>query len=188
MLEEKEIIERLAFYLNKKRIEHTLGVRDVAERLANQYGADVKKVRIASLLHDIARDLSLDEMVKLVNSENNNLNKAVLKNPLLLHAYAGVIIAKRDFGIDDIEILNAIRYHTTGKKNMDLIAKIVFIADYIEPDRSFRGVKKARKMAFRDIKETLLYIYKSLIKHLVSQKRYICIDTIEAYNCLVFTD
>ncbi len=180
-----KIIDKLPEYISEPRLRHTLGVEKTAVNLAGLYGADPEKVRLAALLHDIARDMKADELVRLVVNGSYNLDEKVYSNPVLLHAPAGAEIAKRDFKIEDPEILEAIRYHTTGRENMSIVSSIVFIADYIEPGRKFRGVKTARRLARKSIEKTLLYIYKSLIRHLVSNERYICIETIKAYNTLV---
>ena len=179
------ILKRLPEYINENRIKHSIGVKDTAVELAEIYGADKKKAEIAALLHDVARDLELDEMIKICSDKINNINKIVRENGALLHPYASRVIAERDFKIADVDILNAIENHTTGSKDMNLLDKIIFVADYIEPNRKFRGVKKARMLAYKNINNALLYIYKSVLIYLLREFRYICIETVEGYNSVL---
>jgi len=181
-----EIKDRLHGYITGQRLIHSFGVVDTAVRLALRYGCDPVKAEVAALLHDIARDIPLIKMKRLVEDERGiRPDDVVMENPLLLHAYAGKVIACKDFGINDGEILEAIELHTTGGASMGLLSRIVFIADYIEPSRNFRGVKKARMLAEKNLDSTLRYIYRSLLKHLLSQNRYICSNTLDGYNEIV---
>jgi len=179
------ILIKLPKYINEDRLKHSIGVKDTAVKLARIYGADKKKAEIAGLLHDVARDMKLDKMVELCPDKLNRINKIIRKNSSLLHPYAGRVIAEKDFEIDDMDILNAIEKHTTGSKDMNLLDKIIFVADYIEPNRAFRGVKNARVLAYKDLDKAMLYIYKSLLIYLLKESRYICIETLEGYNSIL---
>ena len=181
----EDLYKKLTKYVTQDRLKHSVGVMKTAASLAELYKADKKKAEIAGLLHDVARDLKLEDMLSLCSDRIDKTNKYVKNNKLLLHACAGRIIAERDFGINDADILSAIEKHTTGSKDMNLLDKIIFVADYVEPTRSFRGVKKARKLAYRDLNRAMLYIYRSILIYLLRKNRYICIETLEGYNSVL---
>ena len=190
-----ELLEReLRGRIPRPRFLHSIGVRDTAVTLAGMYGCDEDKAGIAGLLHDIARDMPLSVMQGIVMPgilkkqrlrglpEENPLQDAVFSSPGLLHSYAGRIIARRDFDIRDENILRSIELHTTGGERMTILNKVVFVADYIEPGRGFRGVKTARAFAGQSLDKAMLYIFKSMFRKLVSEGVFICIDSLLGYN------
>ncbi|MFW6138005.1 MAG: bis(5'-nucleosyl)-tetraphosphatase (symmetrical) YqeK [Spirochaetota bacterium] len=181
------IESKLREYVTPERYEHTLNVRNTALRLGEKYGGGLNKIEIASLLHDVARDLSLERMQRLVKEEQLDPGEAafIYNSPLLLHSYAGKEIARRDFMIRDPDILEAVRVHTAGARSMGIIARIVFVADYIEPGRTFRGIKRARELAGYSLERVMLYIYKTVMKRLLQNNRFLCQDTLFGYNELV---
>jgi predicted HD superfamily hydrolase involved in NAD metabolism len=182
-----DINQRVRKFLSPQRWEHTVGVRDTAVNLAERYGCDVEKAEIAALLHDIARDLSVDRMVKILKGFNpeKKLPKKYLHEPLVLHGQAGRVIAERQFGIRDAGILRSIELHTTGGPSMGLLDRVLFVADYIEPGRTMRGVKTARRIAFRNLEEAMIYILKSVFRYLLAEDRLIIGDTLYAYNEII---
>lgn len=172
--------EKVERYMTAERFEHARRVRDTAVMLARRYGFDETKAGVAGLLHDVARDMPLEEMKLMVKNAGNVPD--VLETASLLHASAGVVISRTEFGIEDKDILKSIELHTTGGMGMSMLDKIVFVADFIEPGRSFRGVKAARKTAFTDIDRTTFRILRFLLRHLVYRQKYICENTVFAYN------
>lgn len=163
-----------------KRYEHTLGVSYTAAALAMCYGEDIIKAELAGLLHDCAKrfkSAALKEMMRGFNDPY--VDKAYVKEvadraPQILHAIYGPYLAKKDYNIDDEEVLSAIRWHTTGKKNMSMLEKIVFVADYIEPNRSeIPDLDKIRVMAFKDISHTVKEIANATIGYLKGQNVYV---------------
>jgi len=183
----ENLYERVSNYVTSKRLEHIFGVMKTAGELAERYGADKRKAEIAGLLHDVARDLELKEMISLCKEKYDDLDEFKKKNKFLLHACAGRVLVEKEFGINDPDILSAIEKHTTGSKNMSLIDKIIFVSDYIEPSRSFRGVKKARLLARKNLDRTMLYIYQSVLIYLLRELKYICIETLEGYNSVLMS-
>lgn len=152
---------------DKKRYEHTLGVTYTAACLAMRYDIDVERAETAGLLHDCAKCLSNDKKIKLCKMQSIEINMTEAKNPFLLHAKAGAYLAEHKYGIQDEDILNAIRYHTTGRPGMSMLEKIVFIADYIEPNRTHTSKLPAlRKLAFEDLDKALLEILKHTLLYL----------------------
>ncbi|UCB45426.1 MAG: bis(5'-nucleosyl)-tetraphosphatase (symmetrical) YqeK [Spirochaetota bacterium] len=180
----KSIEKGIRSYITEERFSHSQGVRDTAVSLAIRYQCDEEKASIAALLHDVARDLSLERMQRIVKSNCGAIyaSDIVFNNPGLLHARAGRIIAQEEFDVQDEDILQSIELHTTGGEGMSLLNKVVFIADYTEPGRKFRGVGEARKLARRSIDETVLYIFKSMISKLIQKGVYICKETLLGYN------
>ena len=166
-LTEDEMLSLLRLELKPKRIVHSLGVRDTAVELAKIHGYDENKARLAGLMHDCAKYLSLEDKLELCRKYEYPVSEIELKNPELLHAKAGAAYANAKYKITDPEILDAIYYHTTGKPAMDPISLIIFISDYIEPGRhhsdkldDFRKLAKEslEKCAGRILEETLIYL------------------------------
>ena len=152
MLSFEQMRSKLAASLNEHRYLHSIGVMDTAVELAHQFGADVEKCRIAGLLHDCAKKLSVSEMLDAIKQADVELYPGEADYPQLLHAPAGRALAMTEYGVDDEEILSAIRCHTVGSKNMSLIDTIIFVADFIEPNRKpFDGLERVRQAARTDL-------------------------------------
>ncbi len=142
-------------YLKPKRMPHVLGTEQEAVCLAERYGADVTKARIAALLHDCTKKLDMDEQLALCRQYAIPLDELEQKALKLLHSKTGAAIARDVFAVDD-EVYNAILYHTTGKPDMTLLEKIIYLADYIEPTRDFPGVETLRRTVYEDLDRGLL--------------------------------
>lgn len=148
------------------RFNHTLEVVKIAELLANKYHADIEKVKIAAILHDVTKYDAVENHQLLMKSHFNNDDCIHWPKPIW-HALSAVIYAKDTLGITDVEILNAIKYHTTGRPNMSLIEKIIFVADFIEPTRKFDN-SVFRNAAFNDLDLAVFMILKSQNDYLIS--------------------
>lgn len=166
--------------LPKKRYEHTLGVAYTAAALAMCYGEDILKAELAGILHDVAKAKKSfelkDYMKEYIDPYTDGDYVALIadKAPQILHAVYAPYLAKKDYKIEDKDILSAIRWHTTGKKDMTMLEKIVFVADYIEPNRKkLPDLDRIRTLSFHDISEALKVIAKSTIEYLGSQGMYI---------------
>ena len=161
------MIEILRAKLKPSRFEHSLGVADTAVRLAEHYGADAGKARLAGLLHDCAKNMSDSELIGYCHERNIGIEECELRAPQLLHAKAGACRARELFGIEDEEILQAVRYHTTGKADMSFLEKVIFIADYIEPGRyKAKNLDTIRHTAFIDLDECVYMIMKDTLEYL----------------------
>jgi predicted HD superfamily hydrolase involved in NAD metabolism len=123
--------------LSKKRYRHSLSCAAYAARLSRRFGIDRKKSYLAAIAHDIARELPHARMIKMAKADGGKLKKLEIKKPVLVHGRAAALLLKENFNIDDIEILDAVRYHTLGTEEMGPVLKIVFISDYLEPGRKF---------------------------------------------------
>jgi len=151
--------------LSSKRFQHTLGVLEEAEKLAKHYKADIVKVRWAALLHDCAKQYSADKKRALCAMWDIPLDEVLSSQISLTHGLIGAESARRDFYIDDSEIIQAIKYHTTGHKKMTLLDKIIMLADYIEPHREFyEGLDEMRKYAYINMDKALYIGTKATIK------------------------
>jgi predicted HD superfamily hydrolase involved in NAD metabolism len=179
-----DIETKLAKIMLNERYEHSLRVRDTAVRLAGLYSCSKEKAKIASLLHDVARDMPLDDMQRILRKSGSHteISNSIFQSHQLLHAYAGKEIAEKQFGINDADVLKSIELHTTGGESMSVLDKVLFVADYIEPGRIFRGVEEGRRLAFLDLDKAVLYIFKSLIGDLLKRELFICKPTLEGYN------
>ena len=142
-------------YLKPKRMPHVLGTEQEAVRLAERYGADVTKARVAALLHDCTKKLDMAEQLALCERYRIPLDELEQRALKLLHSKTGAAIARDVFAVDD-EVYNAILYHTTGKPDMTLLEKIIYLADYIEPTRDFPGVEELRRTVYEDLDRGLL--------------------------------
>lgn len=166
-----KIRKELEKKLDSKRYEHTLGVAYTAAALAMKYGEDPNKAILAGLLHDCAKCMSNEKRIKICREHQIPINEAEQKNPFLLHAKAGSFLAEKKYGVSDRDVLNAVLYHTTGRPEMTLLEKIIYIADYMEPGRKQAPrLEEIRKMAFEDLDRALLWILEDTLHYLESGK------------------
>ena len=153
--------------LNEDRFEHTLGVMYTAESLAMRYGVDMTKAAVAGLLHDCAKCIPNAQKIKMCKKNDIEITEMEEKNPSLLHAKLGAYLAEEEYGIDDPEILSAIQWHTTGKPDMSMLDIIIYMADYIEPNRDKApNLKQIRKLCFENIEEALYQVLEGTLEYL----------------------
>ena len=173
---------KLKEMLGEERLEHSVNTSKIARKLAIKYDYDADKAEVAGLLHDCAKDLDYKILEKIVLEYNIKLDEIVQKIPKLLHPLAGVVIAKKEFNIQDPVILKAIKTHSTGAAQMSLLDKIIYLSDKIEPLRNMSGVEEVRKMAEIDLdRATLMALDKGLL-YLISKNLFIHPISIEARN------
>ena len=168
--------------LNEKRYYHSLCVADEAVRLAKKYGANTEKAYLAGLLHDITKNASAQEHLHIFNSFGIMLNSVEQNAEKLWHAISGAAYVEHLLGIDDREIIDSIRYHTTARGNMTLLDKVLYLADFTSIDRDYDDVDVMRKLVDKSMNEALLYALSYSIKDLISSGRVLHLDTINAYN------
>lgn len=167
--------------LTKDRYEHTIRVYETAMQLAKKYGASIEKVSQAALLHDIAKCEPVENLQEAIYTYH--LPASLLEfNEELWHGPVGAKWLAEKFKIDDEEVFNSIYYHTTGRANMSLVELIIFVADYIEPGRSFPGVEEVRELARADIKQAAQKALQNTLIFLISKNATVHPDTIAAYN------
>lgn len=166
-MERSDIKKDLQKLLKPGRYEHTMGVEYTACCLAMRYGADMKKADMAGLLHDCAKYLTSAQKLDYADRYGISVSEYERMNPELLHAKLGAYIARDRYGVDDPDILSAITWHTTGRPDMTLLDKIIFIADYIEPGRFKAGnLDEIRALAFQDLDLCLLKILSDTVSYL----------------------
>lgn len=180
----KKIRKAMEKELNPKRYEHTLCVAYTAASLAMVHGADIDSAIIAGMLHDCAKCISGKKLISICKKNNLDTSQIELSNPAaLLHAKVGSIIAHEKYGINDEDIINSIKYHTTGRPNMSKLEKILYIADYIEPSRKHASnLTQIRCMAYQDLDKTLLKILGDTLSYLKSTNGQIDPMTKETYE------
>lgn len=185
MTREKMLL-RLKTKISEKRLEHSLGVEYTAAALAMLYGADIEKARIAGLLHDCAKGLMPKEKLEKARKHNIPINKLEEKNPDMLHSKLGAFYARYKYDVNDQEILDAIESHTTGRPNMTILEKIIFVADYIEPNRKYlRDMDEIRREAFTDIDACVIHILKNTLDYLEQREDEIDYMSKMTYNYYV---
>ena len=169
--------------LEPKRFEHTLGVAYTAANLAFCHSCDEKSALIAGLLHDCAKCLYHHKRLSVCKKNNIPITKVEMQNPVLLHAKVGAFYAKAKYGVEDVDILSAITYHTTGRPNMSLLEKIIYVADYIEPHRKkLPRLDEIRKIAFIDLDRAIYMILENSLSYLESGNEKIDSKTEETYR------
>lgn len=179
----EEIQEALKKVLKKKRYHHTIGVRYTAQAMAMRFGEDIEKAGYAGVLHDCAKYVSDEEMLSECRKYAVSCSEAEKKKPSLLHAKLGACYAKEFYDVEDEQILGAIRWHTTGKPGMSNLEKIVFIADYIEPERKMLpGMEAIRKAAFCDLDEAMYLILKNTLNYLEESSESEQKEVIDSYT------
>ncbi|AFK87106.1 MULTISPECIES: bis(5'-nucleosyl)-tetraphosphatase (symmetrical) YqeK [Thermoanaerobacterium] len=179
------LADKLKKLLSDERFNHSLGVMETSEKLAVRYGADVEKAKIAGLLHDCAKNLREDELVALANKYRIQIDDVLEKSPSLLHGPVGGYMIEDYFGVHDDEIKRAIMLHTTGDKDMTLLDKIIFLADYIEPNRNFEGVENLRDAAYKNIDEAVIMALDETIKYVLEKGQLLYQKTVIARNDMI---
>lgn len=170
-------------YLKAKRCAHVLGTAATAVKLAEKYGADAHRAEVAGLLHDCTKKLSMAEQLALCERYGIVLDELEKKALKLLHAKTGAALARDVFGVDD-EIYNAILWHTTGKPNMTVLEKVIYLADFIEPTRDFPGVDTLRRTVWENLDRGLLMGLEMTVEEMQEMGSPIHVNTLTARDYL----
>jgi predicted HD superfamily hydrolase involved in NAD metabolism len=190
MLEEitmtlEEMNDKLKKSIRTDRYIHSVNVMNSALSLARLYSVDENKAAVAGLLHDCAKDLKNEDAYEIYKKFDIETDEITKRQPRLLHGPVGAYIAEICYGITDKEILNAIKFHTTGKENMNMLEKIIFISDYIEPERNFPGVDDIREWVTKDIDRAIVLALDSTIKRVLGKGALLHPATVNARNYLI---
>ncbi len=177
--EYKQILEKR---LKPKRYHHSLCVADEAMRLARKYGCDCEKAYLAGLLHDITKNATEDEHLQIFNQFGIMLNDVEKNAEKLMHAISGAAYIENILGIKDIDVITAVRYHTTARANMSLLEKVLYLADFTSADRDYDDVDVMRQKVEISIDAALDYALTYTINDLISRKKPLHLDTVMAYN------
>ncbi|ANU11256.1 hypothetical protein A1A1_03522 [Planococcus antarcticus DSM 14505] len=183
-MDHSQMLQAVKERLPENRFTHVLGAVDTAVELAKEFDVSESKARTAAILHDVAKFSDREWMKSIIISEK--------MDPLLLeyhselwHAPVGAHLAKIEFGVEDEDVLNAIRYHTTGREAMSDLEKIVYVADLIEPNRKFSGVKELRQLKEQGLDVMMEASVKHSIEFLVSKNQPVFPDSLKCYNDFV---
>lgn len=171
--------------LGERRYIHSCNVADVAVKLAKKYGEDPVKAEIAGILHDITKETDKETQLQIIQSGGIILDSVCEKSPQLWHSISGMVYCRDTLGITDMDILNAIRYHTTGRSNMSLLEKILFIADFISIERDYDDVDIMRSECEKSLEDGMLYGLGFVIPDLVKRGRSVHPDALGLYNELI---
>lgn len=180
-----EYLQAIQSKLDSDRYIHSLKVAESAVTLAEKYGADVRKAYVAGVLHDVMKNSSVEDMLLEIKNAGYTLSSVEKNNPKLWHAIAGAAFIKNKLNIKDEEIISAVLCHTTAKKDMSLLDKVIYIADFISKDRNYNGVEEVRKTAFISLEKTMMICLQFTVHDLSRKKQLIHPNSIDAYNQLI---
>jgi predicted HD superfamily hydrolase involved in NAD metabolism len=182
-MDRKKALEIVKEQITNHRYEHTLGVMETSIELAKRFGADITKAELAAIFHDYAKFRNRDEMKRIIVQQKMKEDLLDFHSELW-HAPVGAYLVKEEVGIVDEDVLKAIRFHTTGRPDMTLLEKVVFLADYIEPGRHFPGVDEVRETSKENLDHAVLMALTNTITFLMKKRQPIYPDTFATYNNL----
>jgi len=168
--------------LSQKRYQHSLNVAAECRKLAEKYGEDPDKAYFAGLLHDVCKEMPADVQKQLVLDSGYTVCREELETRSLWHAIAGAYFVRTEFGVEDIDILNSIRFHTVGRAGMTRLEEIVYLGDLISAERDYKDVDKMRKVTYISLDAAMLEAFSFSIKNQVKKGGLIPPCTVEGYN------
>lgn len=175
------LLTKLRDKVSDKRLRHMIGVEETAQSLAQYYGYDEEKAGLAGLLHDYAKEETDQRFLEVIDQYQLDSDLKEWNNNIW-HGLVGSYIIKEELGLADAEILRAIEVHTVGSKEMSVLDKLLYVADYIEPSRSFPGVDKARELVYQSLDDTVAYATAQTVAHLIAKGVPVYPQTLETYN------
>lgn len=185
MWSNEEILNYLKENLKESRFKHTLGVVETSKALARINNVEENRAEIAALIHDCAKNMPISGLIGILEDNTLDIDEIERKAPQLLHGKVAAILGRKVMHIDDNEVLSAAACHTTGKKNMTTLEKIIYIADYIEPNRFYPGVNDLRELAFKNLDKGVIGGIDNTIQYILNQGGLIHPNTIDARNFLI---
>ncbi len=180
----KEFLEILKTRLKPERLYHSICVAEQAKHLAEIFGGDIEKSYTAGLVHDIMRYEPVPKMLEMIENDGQSLTDSEKQITVTLHAIAGEVYLRNELKVTDKDILSAVRWHTTGKEDMSLLEKIIYVADLTSEDREYPDILEVRAMAEESLEKTCLRGLSFTIEDNAKKCRPIHIDTVKAYNYL----
>ena len=181
-MDKSEYLSLIKERMGERRYIHSANVAESAVKLAKLYGADEKKAKIAGILHDCCKEIPREEMLQIISDGGIILDATEQNSSKLWHAIAGSVFIRDELGVADEDIINAVRYHTTGRAGMSLLEKVIFTADFISAERDYPDVDVMRKKALEDLDDAMLYALQFTLKNLSERKLPIHSDAIDCYN------
>ena len=178
-MKQEKMLYRLKKTRDAQRYRHTLGVAETAKKMARRFGEDEQRAELAGLLHDCAKCMTLEQMQKAAKGET--VDEVMRESKALMHAVAGMCVARDVYGVTDPKVLSAIRWHTTGHAGMTNLEKIIYLADVIEPNRKpFPGIEPLRALSKKNLDEAMYYALKMSLEHIQEQGKTLHEDTMAA--------
>lgn len=177
-----EIQQYLSTKLPAKRYHHVRSVQEMAVDLARCHKTDVWKASLAALLHDCAKWMDAQQLYGAAAHYEIALDSVEQVTPALLHAIIGVKLAIEEFAVTDLEVLEAIRKHTTGSASMGVMSQVLYVADFAEPTRTHKEVNVVRKLAYTQLERAVHYVARAKIEHLLQKQVMVHPDTLHTYN------
>ncbi len=174
--------------MSEHRFIHSVNVAKKAGELSDIYGADREKAVLAGILHDITKETPFEEQLKIITEGGIILEDVENASTKLWHSISGSVYVRNNLSVDDEDIINAIRYHTTGRAGMSLLEKIIFVADFIGDERNYDGVDIMRKKALNSLEEAMIYGLQFTIKDLSGRRMTIHPNALACYNELILKD
>lgn len=182
----KDVEYKLKEMLPERRLKHSMNVSQCAVKLSEIYGYDMEKAKLAGLIHDCAKYFNDDQVEDSIKKFNIELDSLEENNISLSHSVIGSYVIQETFNIKDEDIINAVRYHTTGRENMSILEKIIYMADLIEEGRKFPLVDKLRELAYNgSLDEALLLSFNNTIKFVMDNNQLIHPRTVSARNYIL---
>lgn len=181
--DKKRIVEYIENHLTEKRRVHTYAVAEEAKKLSQRYGEDMEKAELAALFHDFFRGVTEKALNGYVRQLG--LDSTYLDNANLAHSKIAAYVMEKDYHIRDRDIINAVSFHTTGRANMSKLEKIIYLADAIEPNRSYPGIEEIRELAYQDMDRACLKSLEHSIDYVKSRGIYLDHDTVKARDYLI---
>ncbi len=174
----------VASKLSDKRLRHTQRVAEWAAVLAERHGIELHPVVLAAYLHDVAKCMPFDEMMAILKA-HDQVDQLFYDMPQIVHAFAGACLIARDLSIDDARVIEAVKYHTTGRAQMGEIATVIYIADATESGRDYPRLSAHRALAMQSLQSALKVICADSIQYLIKRNLMIHPYTLEMYNYLI---
>lgn len=185
-VDSENIIKKLKTMLKPKRLEHSINVANCALKLSEIYNCDEEKAYLSGLIHDCAKYFTKEQVDSYVKKYNIELDPLEVNNIALSHSVIGSFVIQDVFNVDDVDIINAVRYHTTGRENMSILEKIIFMADMIEEGREFPGVDYLRELSFNgQLDKALITSFNNTIKFVIDNNQLIHPRSVKARNYLM---
>ena len=178
-------IELIKNTLSEYRFHHSMCVAERARELAKKHGVDENKAYLAGILHDVTKEMPNDEQIALIEKYDRKLTYVEKGNHRVFHQISGAVYVKHILEIDDVEVINSIRYHTTGREGMTLFEMIIYLADFTSEDRSYPDVDVMRRKTDEDLYSAMMYSLKYTIKSVVEDNRFLHPDTLSCYNYIL---
>lgn len=171
--------------LTEKRRFHVFSVVEFARKIGEAYGVDMERLEMASLAHDLFRDVSPRRLLRMARAYGLKVSEIERYHPVLLHGKVAAEYLRRRYRVEDEEVLMAVAYHTSGHVSFGEIGKILFVADSIEPTRNFPGVESLRRIVFQSLEEGFSQVLKNKIFYAVGRDLLLLPETVELWNSVL---